>query len=175
MAATFRPLALAPDERTTAFAGLVAWLRGSPDLRRVGATIVGWDKGPEDAIAEPADAALPWWRLTQSNEPAEWGPQWTLDSPMLVRVEQVVGSCVAAEGFRAWRAIERRLFGLAGSAAERDAALAALVAVGISGVDVLQPAGGLESRQDAAGPDPSRQRSEGLLRLKLYVPMPGVF
>jgi hypothetical protein len=168
--ASFRSLPLAPDERTTAFRGLVAIVRASPDLGRVGAKVVAWEGDPNDANEPALDACL-WYRFTPTNEPASWGPQNTTFSPMLVRVEQQVAGCDAAEGYKAWRALERQIFGTPGDAAGIAAALEALYAVGISSVEVARPAGGIDREaKDAA----ARQRSEGLLRVHLYVPNPGL-
>jgi hypothetical protein len=141
----------------------------SPNLRRIGAAIASFDGDPSDA-GEPPLEALPWLRFSAVPEPAELGPQQTAFSPLLVTVEQQVAGCDMADGFALWREVERTIFGAPGDAAGQAAARAAQLAAGISLVELVQPAGGIDPTAADAG---TRQRSAATLRLHVYVPIPG--
>jgi hypothetical protein len=165
---TFRGLPLDVDERTTAFRGLAAIVRAFPDVRRINGLVRDWGAHPDDAAEPPSDRV--WWRLSPTNGPSEWTPNDVLFTPILLKVEQHVPGCDAADGYKAWRCLERAVYGNPGDPAAKAAALAALYAVGISQVDVVRPAGGI----DPSAPDAATcQRSEGLLRLHVYVALPG--
>ena len=147
----------------------------TPGSAPAGVVWKSWHGRPDDA-AGPAGVSpstpLPIWiRLTPYADQSSWGPQGTHDSPIRVKVEVAVQSTDAADGMAVWRAIEHALYGRPGDPAGQSAALAALHAAGISAVDVLQPAFGIDP--DAAE-SVDRQHSTGWLRLKVYVPTPGI-
>jgi hypothetical protein len=166
-------LALRNDERTFAWKGFVAILANDPRLKAAGVEWHSWTGKPDDA-AEPSGVSpstpIPIWiRLTPEPDSAAWGPVQTTVSPMLIKVEIAVNGTDVTDSMSVWRAIEHALYGKPGDAVGQAAALAAVHGAGISSVDVIKPAWGNKVADEV-----NRQRSEGWLRLLVYVPTPGL-
>jgi hypothetical protein len=157
-----QPLPLLPDERTTALDGFIAILKRDPWLKAARVTWLDWSDSTLDYTPE-AEASLPLVILTAEPEASFWQPSQGLKTDMLVHFDIALDGTDQREGMRFWRAIERAI------SPSRTVVYDAMIAAGISGLDILKPGYGIKPTD----PEDGTQSSRGTVRLELWVTMTG--
>lgn len=156
-------LPLLPDERTTALDGLIAILKRDPWLKSCGVTWLDWSDSTLDYTPE-AEASLPLVIVTARPEASFWDPSQGLKSDMVLDLSITLDGTDQREGMRFWRAIERAV------SPSKTAVYDALIAAGISGLDILKPGYGIDPK---AAAEDGTQTSTGTIRLEMWLAMPG--